>query len=429
MCHPCLQLVVELSHSGGVVLLLFCVAGDQSEQVKKGPEMDTKSMELKYDSLMNQLMSATYFLINFGVKMNQATDIDIEHKSMESSGRYVGHYTDDFYRSLNDLTGLTRNGLNENDAIETMDKMVDCALTLLELKMIPSQDMLILCWLYCLQNEENKSKLSTRFIKVLNEAVNECLESQSNSSSKSDDEKESWLQVKARNYLWFKTFLLRSNIWLMRRSYNYDWSNVNEQSTDESKSNSSGITPILFDTGLKTVNMKLENQKKFIWDNIKDEEKNNGKLFDELVAFGNGSLFHPNKQLRQDGIVNGIMTKYDEIEMITKAIRLNIDSNNSDNFDLMFETNTKSYLTQCLLFAHVNNGRFQKEMGELFNNVDKYGTCQYQGAPVKLNDRCLIKCTSDYAQSEYPSAACILVEFNNVKSVNSVLCLCYNNSS
>ena len=34
--------------------------------------------------------------------------------------------------------------------------------------------------------------------------------------------------------------------------------------------------------------------------------------------------------------------------------------------------------------------------------------CKYQGAPVKINQRCVIKSTSDYARKPFPSVANIL---------------------
>ena len=87
------------------------------------------------------------------------------------------------------------------------------------------------------------------------------------------------------------------------------------------------------------------------------------------------------------------------------------------NFDLKFETNTKTYLTQCLAFAHaiIINFIYVEEKLKM--------KCRYQAAPVKLSDRCVVKATSDYGKREYASCASILdfmrfsVTFDNVNDL------------
>ena len=46
-------------------------------------------------------------------------------------------------------------------------------------------------------------------------------------------------------------------------------------------------------------------------------------------------------------------------------------------------------------------------MSEYFNNLDDI-SCKYASAPVKLYDRCVVKSTSEHAESSFPQSACIL---------------------
>ena len=68
------------------------------------------------------------------------------------------------------------------------------------------------------------------------------------------------------------------------------------------------------------------------------------------------------------------------------------------NFDLIFENNTKTYLTKCLTFAHANNNRLQSQMKKYFDYKNIKIKCKYQSAPVKLRDQCIVKATTDYGK-------------------------------
>ena len=124
--------------------------------------------------------------------------------------------------------------------------------------------------------------------------------------------------------------------------------------------------------------------------------------FNELMRFGNNFEV---LSLRHDRIENGIFPDTRESAMYLTACNMALEGGTSNNFDVMFETNTKTYLTQCLAYSHTNNSYFQNEMNKIFNNYDN---CIYQSAPVKLYDRCVIKSTNDYKMKPYPSVANII---------------------
>lgn len=58
------------------------------------------------------------------------------------------------------------------------------------------------------------------------------------------------------------------------------------------------------------------------------------------------------------------------------------------NYDVLTEYSLKIYLTQCLPFAHKMNPVFQKD---IYENVISMLECNFQSAPVKLENRSLVK--------------------------------------
>ena len=95
-------------------------------------------------------------------------------------------------------------------------------------------------------------------------------------------------------------------------------------------------------------------------------------------------------------------------------------------FNIEREINTKTYLTQCLQFAHVNNNTLHKQMSEYFSTCTAYG-CKYHPANVKEYDRCVVKASTEFDTCSFPTAANILdymrftVSFRSVESL--VQCL------
>ena len=175
-------------------------------------------------------------------------------------------------------------------------------------------------------------------------------------------------------------YLLHSNIWLCASDgpQNKVSCKDSEAKVENDKADptvQTKATPILFESAVDVVNKQLKVQKQFIWDAVKAEQKQNDAVFQDLVAFGND--FEAMAELRQDKLLNGIVPETDEISLYGTIMNL---TNSDSKYDLMFELNTKSYLTKCLQFAHANNGIFQKQMRQVFASYDN---CHFESAPVE----------------------------------------------
>ena len=356
-------------------------------------------------------MSSIYFLKCLGFDdINDENDkmLKIKHKLVKKKDElYRKCYWDDFACEMAHLIGLNvdskqstdletnnSNSHSSNDdnfsGVNIMSRLSECVESLIKLKMCISSDLMILCCIYA-----NYCK-NSNFFNVLESTLVECLDGTD-------------YHFKERNYQWFKHYILDSNVWLVK------WPNKN--------SNNTSVT-VLFDRIVVDVNKLLMKQKEYIWNNVQkiQNDKEMNKTFEKLCNFGINSKISQ-KELRQDKIENGIVSNINELDLLLQKVEMG--SSAHSNFDLKFETNTKSYLTQCLAFAHGNNNTLQLEMKEYFDNYkNKLNVkCKYQDAPVKLIDRCVVKATSDYGKKEYPSCANILdflrfsVTFDNVNDL------------
>ena len=101
-----------------------------------------------------------------------------------------------------------------------------------------------------------------------------------NDFSRNNDKAQINHNYKERNYQWYKLYFLHSNIWLSQMKSNSGTNKVhsNDKDRNQSKNNS-----ILFDNARNVVNNQLIEQKKFIWDNIKNEEKMDNNSFEKLL--------------------------------------------------------------------------------------------------------------------------------------------------
>ena len=148
-----------------------------------------------------------------------------------------------------------------------------------------------------------------------------------------------------------------------------------------------------------------------------NDNNNNNDTFQKLCNFDLKQTHTHGIELRQDEISGGIVTNTNEFDLI--VIKVEMGSNAYSSFGLKFRNNTNIYLTKCLVFAQINNNKFQSKMREYFGNkIDM--KCKYQSAPVKLSSRCVVKPTSDHSKEEFQSCANILdytrlgVIFDNV---------------
>ena len=372
-------------------------------------------------------MSSIYFLKCLGFKkINAKNDqqLKINHELVPSEeAEYNNCHWDDFACDIANLIGLKMdygNASNSNNfSVENvMTLLVECVKSLIKLKMPLSTDLVILCCIYA--NYCN----NYQFFNVLQSTIIECLDGDDNN-------------YKTRIYQWFKHFILNSNVWLTRVAHkkqnNYsckDETKTSQKTEDKEENDDTNSTDsaILFDTIVVDVNKLLMKKKEYIWNSVKEirNEKKIKLMFGKLCNFGVNNVnsinnnYKEQAEVRQDKIENGIVSNVSEFELLLQKVEMGTGA--YSNFDLKFENNTKTYLTQCLAFAHANNNQFQTEMKEYFNNQLKI-KCKYASAPVKLGDRCIVKATSDYGQKEYPSCANILdflrfsVTFDNVNDL------------
>ena len=405
----------------------------KEELDKKEEEAETEAYandlslsELRYNSYTNQLMSSIYLLSKIGISnINDYYEklLNIKHELIPQEAKnnidgderkYEDCYVDCLYFKLKQINGLSCN-INVDEKIKRdkhngkyngtmiMKYLVKCLMSLLELNMAISDDLFVLCGIYChyccLMNKVAKEKdvqmykIGDEFFDIVTDLIIECLDGDDN-------------HFKTRNYQWFKEYILHSNFWMVKYDEGY-----------------------YFDYILFRVNALLKKQKKFIWDNIQNAQKGkkNAILFEQMCNFGvknspdatATTLATP--ALRQDKIDKGFVADANETDIIVMNSQMG-DSHSS--FNIEFENNTKIYLTKCLTFAHINNETFQSQMKEYFESNDKFGIkCQYAKAPVKTYDRCVVKSTTDYSKAQFPTSANILdflrfsVSFNNINDL------------
>ena len=337
-------------------------------------------------------MSSIYFLKCLGFddiyKRNDKL-LKIAHEVVNKEVQeYLNCYWDDFGCEIANLTGLKMEGDSGNKIIinsraSTMSLLLRCVESLVKLKVALSSDLLILCCIYANYCQNNN------FFNVLKSNIMQCLDG-------NDD------NYKERNYQWFKMYILNSNLWLVEVPQKEKNSNDVERKTPTP--DDTNDCTILFDTIVVDVNKLLMKQKEFIWDNVKkiQNTKETNVIFEKLCNFGVNNSRNKT-DLRQDRIKNGIVSNVNERELIIQKYEMGISAHS--RFDLKYEMNSKTYLTQCLVFAHTNNNRLQSEMKEYFS--DKLGVkCKYQSAPVKLSNRCVVKATSDYGKKGRFSSLC-----------------------
>lgn len=353
---------------------------------------------------IKQSRIAKYALIslNLNAKMTDDSCQNVQHRSLMYNGQRINAYSSDsLLVKMNDFFGLSVSNLTMKDGIFILDGILSMVLKFIESKVTICDELLIICLEYanCVNNNE--------FVAKLLDCVRQCLEDNHGSI------------YKLRNYLYFKQFLLnRYDVECFALVYCFcvDYIHCNDgkikNHTEYSniwigKDLVNGNNKLLFDYINEMVDQLLIKQRQYIWDNVQNEEKSDCENFTKLCQFNinvDGSM-----TLRQDCIPNGIQSLKQEKDIYLTNLRLDQYDRRrdyvKDEYDILSEFNTKVYLTQCLTFAHENNGYFQNEMKKYFA---KDSNCVYSKASVKLYDRCLIKSNTDYSDSDYPSVACLL---------------------
>ena len=181
--------------------------------------------------------------------------------------------------------------------------------------------------------------------------------------------------TKARDQLYFRNFLLYSDIWLVPI-----YSISNEKNGDNYK-----ITT-MFDFIESTVSEAYLSQKKYIWSHISIEEKEDFETWNSLLTFDDFVDDNENN-LRQDSIINGFKPEISENELLMIGSTM---GEANYHFDIFSAVNCNVYLTNLLLFANQMNLIFQNDVKSTFDQIT-HSTARFQAAPVKLRERCVTK--------------------------------------
>ena len=344
-------------------ILVVLESLSKSAEAGSGEEVSNmKSLYDEADVLFKQIMFSKYFLLCLGINVNDDVDIKSSQEILTYLGggvkKKVRYYmNDELYYRLGKLTsGLSIVGDDDvKNGLNIINGIISVVMKLIETKMIIQDELVILSWIYCnyCSRSGSNSDIKNKFLDSLIYCVEECL-----SSSKTE--------YKIRNYLYFKQFLLHSNIW-----YCNDISNDNNNNSNK----------LLFEYVDNLTDKLLIEQKNYIKTSIENEEKQDKENWDKLCHFNKYNK--SNVQFRQDRIKNGIKS----FKSIKDAYSIATKMSNPE-YNVLSEFNDKVYLTQCLTFANENNKYFQNEMKKWFSKKTRG---LMKEAPVKLYDRCLVK--------------------------------------
>ena len=213
--------------------------------------------------------------------------------------------------------------------------------------------MLVLAALYCTKFD---LELEKRLIAILQDLTHRCLDSTHDSDTK------------ARNYTYFKQYLLTSNVSIVKTNEN---------------------NRLIFDFIEDTVNKAMIVQQEYIDTHVKKQQTIFSTDWNDLMKIEEKLDFSTTLQentdiveLRQDVVQNAVRAEYNEDELWQIALLIE-----NKNFDCFQEFQMKNYLTQLLIAAHSLNGNYQSTIKAAFFKIDS--SAVFQTAPVKLEDRYL----------------------------------------
>ena len=357
------------------------VKGDSSNDSNSTSGRNRKKIEDSYFIYSNEKYFAKHFLIKLGfrkINLDEKEVLGITHKQYRASWDSLYNcFDDDLYVTLTDNSNSNSDA--PKNSFELMDNMVENVIEMINDKSVLSDDILILCFEYCCMMNQGygKSELLTKFLKSIENTVETCLDSDYESP-----------ECKVYYYQFFKQYWLESNIWLC--------------------SNNKSL--LYFDLARKTVDKSLIKQEKYIWDQVEKEKKNDLKNWDNIVNFSHPVLnnSYKNDTLRQDCIPNGIKSNVSEEDIYIMLPLFN----KSNNFDVYNAYNNNIYLTQCLLYSHRMNQKFQSDVKSIFSHIARSKgnniSHSFSSGSVKLRERCVIKSSTDYGNKQFPSVAHIL---------------------
>ena len=359
----------------------------EAEKEKEHAQVDSAEVKLTYQSFRKQTSFVDYLLIALGcdIKLllnSNNNNCKVTHKALEEKNSFE----DDLFYDLDKFDMLVSNGFDDDDSSSArvnMDNFVMATIKLLQLKLPISTELLILCFEYC-QSVGNTDK----FVQTLRETIKQCLDPDTQN------------EVELRNYIWFKEYLLQSNIWLCRKRNGNENENKNKNK-NENKVVQNPMDGVLYEMVENTVDKGLLKQKKYIWDNIEKEEKQDQERWNRLLHFNDNNKDSKQSEIRQDLIEGGLKADIN----LSELYQIGAFIDDSSNVDVFSQYNSKVYLTKLLIFGHEIQDLFQSSMKSYFNF---FPNAKYQSANVKTYARSKIKSETDYNQSDWPTAASVV---------------------
>eukprot|EP01083_Nonionella_stella_P139374 425055_1 len=282
--------------------------------------------------------------------------------------------------------------VNDVDSAEyrSMVKMVESLKTLIKNRLPISDDMLLLCMNFEMQNG-NGNPLECSLWHCLYNTLNEILR----------------IPLNRRNWLWFKQYIFNSSLWF-------------QQIPNEKR--------LLYHLLMEMVSKQLKAQRDYLRpyvdklekksdDETKEEDDDDdGQIWEKLKTLPQLIATDNPEGLRQDECIDKETGK----ELLPFPIRpqFNTDqlrrlNDKVKEFDCHNHYNVNGYLSKLVLTAHSLNGTFHEAMKLLFG-IDKMTSenirdgVKYLQGPVKRLVRSQAKAETDYSHCAYPTTAKIV---------------------
>eukprot|EP01084_Bolivina_argentea_P022874 42541_1 len=206
----------------------------------------------------------------------------------------------------------------------------------------------------------------------------------------------------ARDWYWFKTYLLPSTIWFRSKNINdYIIDKTDEKETiKETINNSNRFKNCLYEELL----FMIKQQSNIITNELRiDIKKMSDKSQTEWNALCNLQTNEYVLKCRQDKVQNGVGAKYSFDELLSL-------SSGFKSFNAISHYDRNEYLSDLVLLAHIVDDQFQNDIKNTFSNFSTINKLyyKYQRGPVKLLSRCKSKAEGDYRLEPFPTSACLL---------------------
>eukprot|EP01084_Bolivina_argentea_P105520 188955_1 len=135
------------------------------------------------------------------------------------------------------------------------------------------------------------------------------------------------------------------------------------------------------------------------------KKQNNGKLWSDLVAFGDENINNNIINVRQDALRNGLKSPYSIFDLISKK--------QVGGWNPVEHYNCNIFLNQLLMNANDIDDIFQNEIYNITNIITKNDdilmkNSSFHRGPIKRAERSRVKVQSDYFNESFPSSSKLL---------------------